>query len=403
MSEHGVEPVAVEERPPTRGATSMARVQHDYSTAATASVALTVTDLLPRPVLVTAAWAIAVIVIAAAGKVLADVVGAVSLVVVPVLVAILIAALLHPLDVVLRRAGLHPVVSSLISVLAPTLLVIGGIGLAGTQIATGAAELAANAQAGVDSILAWLNSGPLHLTNDQINQTLSQASAQMQHLAQSWAAGALDAGVAALDVIAGVAIALITTFFFVLDGPAVWAFVVKFLPRRARSRVHEAGRRGWVSLGAYSRAQIVVAGVDAAGITLGAFVLGLPLILPLFVLVFIASFVPIIGTVIAGLVPVLIAFVSQGPMTALIMLGIVLLVQQVEAHLLQPFLMGKAVALHPLAVVLAVAAATFLYGIAGALFAVPVLAFVNSAGRYLAGDDPFPALGTDRLDHHPTP
>ena len=115
--------------------------------------------------------------------------------------------------------------------------------------------------------------------------------------------------------------------------------------------------------------------------------------MPLFLLVFISSFVPVVGAVVSGVAAVLIAFVVKGPVIALVMLGIVLLVQQLEAHVLQPFLMGKAVALHPLAVILAVAVGSFLLGIVGALFAVPVLAVVNSAMRYLVGDDPFPELG----------
>lgn len=352
-------------------------------------------DLLPRPVLVTAAWAAVVVVAASAAAILQQAIGAVSMVVIPVTIAVLFAALLHPFAAVMGRAGLHRVLACLLAVLVPLTAVGLAVGVAGSQVASGAAELATNAQAGVDSVLEWLATGPLHVTGAQISAFLGQAADTFRADASTWSASALDAGVAALDIVAGTAICLIATFFFLLDGQRIWQFCAFIVPARIRSRVHEAGRRGWVSLGAYSRAQIVIAAVDALGITLGALLLGLPLLVPLFVLVFVCSFVPIIGTFLAGLVPVLIAFVSHGPLSALLMLGVVLLVQQVEAHALQPFLMGRAVALHPLAVVLAVAAATYLYGIAGALFSVPVLAFVNSAGRYLLGQDPFPELGRD--------
>jgi predicted PurR-regulated permease PerM len=152
-----------------------------------------------------------------------------------------------------------------------------------------------------------------------------------------------------------------------------------------------------VSLGHYARTQVLVAGVDAVGIGLGALFLRLPFVLPLTVLVFLSSFVPIVGAIFSGAVVVLVALVAKGPVAALVMLGVVLAVQQIETHVLQPFLMGRAVALHPLAVIAAVAAGSFLLGIVGALFAVPVLAFTNSVVRYYAGDDTVPSLGTEPM------
>jgi predicted PurR-regulated permease PerM len=164
------------------------------------------------------------------------------------------------------------------------------------------------------------------------------------------------------------------------------------LPRPAQEPTHEAFRRGWVSLGHYARTQVLVAGVDAVGIGLGALVLRLPFVLPLTLLVFLSSFVPIVGAVFSGAVAVLIALVTKGPTVALVMLGIVVLVQQVETHVLQPFLMGRAVALHPLAVIAAVAIGSFLLGIVGALFAVPVLAVANTVIRYYVGHGADPDL-----------
>ena len=146
-----------------------------------------------------------------------------------------------------------------------------------------------------------------------------------------------------------------------------------------------AGRAGWKSLGAYVRVQILVAAIDAIGIGIGAAILGVPLAIPLGVLVFLGSFIPVIGALFSGAVAVLLALVALGPVQALIMLGIVLLVQQVESHILQPLIMGKAVSLHPLAVIFSVAGGSMIFGAVGALFAVPTLAVVNSVVRYLAG------------------
>ena len=163
--------------------------------------------------------------------------------------------------------------------------------------------------------------------------------------------------------------------------------------------MHQAGRRGLVTLGAYTRTQILVAAVDAVGIGLGAAILQVPLALPLAVLVFLGSFIPIVGAVVTGSVAILVALVSNGPASAIWMLAVVLLVQQIEGHVLQPFLMGHAVSLHPVAVLLSVAAGSFVAGIVGALFAVPIAATLNTVLLYLHGHDKFPQLGTD--DHVP--
>lgn len=377
------------------------RVEAAGAGAAVPFGSLTLADLLPRPILVLGAWALVVIVVAMAASILQDALGAVSTVVIPMTIAVLLAALLQPLYLLMRRIRLHRIIAALLAVILPTAAVVTGLTLAGSEIATGASELAANAQAGVDSVLEWLRTGPLHISGGQINEYLAQATEVIRRDAASWSTGALNAGVAVIDIVAGLLICLVSAFFFLLDGGRIWQFTVRFVPGGVRDRVHEAGRRGWVSLGAYARAQIVVAAVNAFGIALGAWFLDLPLVLPIFVLVFISAFVPIIGTAFAGIVPTLIAFVAHGPTTALIMLGIVLLVQQIEGHVLQPFLMGRAVDIHPLGVIIAVACATYLYGIPGALFAVPALAFVNSTALYLTGHDPFPELGREPLPPRP--
>ena len=211
--------------------------------------------------------------------------------------------------------------------------------------------------------------------------------------------GALHATTTVGHVAAGALIALFCLFFFLLDGRTIWSWVVGLLPRGSREHVHQAGRRGVVTLGAYTRTQILVAAVDALGIGLGAALLGVPLALPLAVLVFLGSFVPIVGAIVTGSVAVLVALVANGPVNALLLLAVVLVVQQIEGHGLQPFLMGHAVSLHPVAVLLSVAAGSFVAGIVGALFAVPIVATLNTVILYLHGHDKFPQLGRD--DHVP--
>jgi predicted PurR-regulated permease PerM len=200
-------------------------------------------------------------------------------------------------------------------------------------------------------------------------------------------------------IMVGALIALFCLIFFLLDGRRIWTWLVNLLPTKAREQVHQAGRRAVVTLSAYVRTQILVALIDGLGIGVGAafFVPGLAF--PIGALVFIGSFVPIVGAVVTGAIACVVVLVAKGWIWALVMLGVVLLVQQLEGHILQPFLMGHAVSLHPVAVVLVVAAGSFAAGIVGALFAVPLAAVLNTVLLYLHGNDKFPELGTD--DHLP--
>ncbi|MGO3309826.1 MAG: AI-2E family transporter, partial [Brevibacterium aurantiacum] len=179
------------------------------------------------------------------------------------------------------------------------------------------------------------------------------------------------------------AVCLFATFFFLYDGEKIFRWVMRLLPLPAQPIATGASERGWTTLVQYVRVQVLVAGVDAIGIGIGAAFLGIPLVIPMTVLVFLASFVPVVGAIASGVVAVLVALVSNGPVSALIMLGVVLAVQQIESQILQPFLMGKAVSVHPLAVILAVTAGGFLFGIVGALFAVPLVAVLNTVVTYI--------------------
>ena len=185
----------------------------------------------------------------------------------------------------------------------------------------------------------------------------------------------------------------VTLFFFLRDGAQIWRFLCRLLPRPARVPVARAGHYSWHTLGSYVRATVLVAFVDAVGIGIGLAVLGVPLALPLAALVFLGAFIPVIGATLSGTVAILVALVTQGPVSALIVLGVVVAVQQLEGHVLQPLIMGRAVALHPLAVVLAIATGLVVAGIVGALVAVPLLAVANTAVRYLTehpGGEPTP-------------
>jgi predicted PurR-regulated permease PerM len=241
---------------------------------------------------------------------------------------------------------------------------------------------------GVDKVRDWLVEGPLGLSQKQIDGYSDSATRAVSDNKSTITSGALSTATTVGHVLAGFFIVLFVTFFFLRDGAQIWAFLTRFLPRSARLPVWTAGNEAWETLNAYVKATVFVAFVDALGIGIGAAVLGVPLALPLGALVFLSSFIPVIGATLSGAVAVLVALVAKGPVTALIMLAIVIAVQQLEGHVLQPFVMGRAVALHPLAVILVLTAGIVIAGIVGGLIAVPMLAVLNTAVRSLAARRP---------------
>ena len=340
---------------------------------------------VPFAVDVAGAWSWRLIVIAGAGWVVWKGLGHVSLLVIAMMVAMLLAALLSPTVMLLRKKGVRAGGAAAIAELGLLLLLAVIISLTGQQLVRGFATMANKAVQGYQQLVDWwLKSLGYDLGADQLNQLLHQIENTFKDNPNTVLNGVSRVGSTAADVATGVLLTLFTLLFFLMEGERIWLFVVGLFPKDAREAVNGAGRAGWKSLGAYVRVQILVAAIDAIGIGLGAAILGVPLAIPLGVLVFLGSFIPVIGALFSGAGAVLLALVALGPVQALIMLGIVLLVQQVESHILQPLIMGKAVSLHPLAVIFSVAGGSMTFGAVGALVAVPTLAVVNSVVRYLA-------------------
>ncbi|WP_456846747.1 AI-2E family transporter [Cellulomonas sp. P5_C6] len=355
---------------------------------------------VPPSVRNAASWSWRLLLIGAGLAVLLWLLNELKVVVVPIAVALLLTVLLAPFVGWIERRTPLPRVAAVAVALAGLVVIVGGLlTLAGRSIVKGFGELWDQAAQGIDKLTTSLAEGPLQLTTTDISGWLDKIQGSLSGGSSELVSGALHATTTVAHVAAGALIALFCTFFFLLDGRVIWAWVVGLLPRGSREHVHQAGRRGLVTLGAYTRTQILVAAVDAIGIGLGAAILQVPLALPLAVLVFLGSFIPIVGAVVTGSVAILVALVSNGPASAIWMLVVVIVVQQLEGHVLQPFLMGHAVSLHPVAVLLSVAAGSFVAGIVGALFAVPLVATLNTVMLYLHGHDKFPQLGTD--DHVP--
>jgi predicted PurR-regulated permease PerM len=338
---------------------------------------------VPHGLRIAAAWSWRLLVIAALAVAIIYVVGRIRIVVVPLMIALLLAALLSP---VVRWLLEHRVPRSL----AAGLALVGGLAaVAGTltlvvnQFINGVPDLSKNASEGIDQIQDWLKTGPLHLSDRQLNSVVESGQQWLDDNSNTLTSGAVATATTVFDVITGLLLVLFATFFFLRDGGRIWRFIARLIPSRARVQVTDAGEASWLTLVAYVRATVLVAFIDAVGIGLAILILGVPLAFPLAALVFLGSFIPIVGATLSGAVAVLVALVGKGPVTALILIAAVIGVQQLEGHVLQPLIMGRAVAIHPLGVIVAIATGVVLAGIVGALVAVPLVAVLNTAVRRL--------------------
>ncbi|MBN9238508.1 MAG: AI-2E family transporter [Micrococcales bacterium 70-64] len=313
-------------------------------------------------------------------------------IVVPFMIAILLSALLVPLVNWLVRHRWPRGLAVAVAMVSTIAVVSGLVFVIVSQIRSGYPDLQKRSITAYEQFKDFLATSPLQLDDKQIQGYIDGAVAAFQKDGQVLLSGALSVGSTAGHVLAGLLLVLFATLFILIDGKGIWRWIVRLFPRRSRQALDSSGQAGWITLKTFVKVQIFVAAVDAVGIGLGAWILGLvfggfPLVIPIAIAVFLASFIPVVGAVLTGAVAVFIALVYLGPLPALIMLGIVLLVQQVEGHILQPLVMGSAVKVHPLAVVFAVAAGSFLAGIPGALFAVPVIAVGNVVVKYIASGE----------------
>jgi predicted PurR-regulated permease PerM len=340
-------------------------------------------DDVPFGLRTAAAWSWRLIVVIAGFYVLLYAASYVAVVVIPVIVALLLAALLQPGAAALTRHGWRPAPAAFAMLVVGLAVVAGIITLVVERISAGFADLADQVSQGLGEVESFVvRSFPI--TKGQLEDAVGQAQDALVSNQENIATGALTTAATVGEVFTGIVLALFTLFFFLKDGRSIWLWLVGLFPRDSRAFLDEAARRSWRTLISYVRATVVVALVDAIGIGIGLAILRVPLVIPLAALVFLGAFIPIIGSFLAGSVAVLVALVAVGPIKALIALGVVVAVMQLEGHVLQPLLLGRAVHVHPLAVVLSIAAGLLIGGIFGALIAVPTVACANVAGTYLS-------------------
>ena len=338
---------------------------------------------VPTGLRIAAAWSWRAIVVLAALYLVLRAAGYVAVVVVPVFVALLLAALLQPGAAALRRRGWPTVLAALTMLVVGLGVVAGIVTLVVEEFVAGYDDLASQVDEGLKRIESFIT-GTFPVTDTQISDAIESANRAIMDNRDVLTSGALTTAGTVGEVLTGTLLTLFTLFFFLMDGRHIWLWVVGLAPANSQPYVDEAARRSWRTLISYVRATVAVAAFDAVVIGVGMLFLGTPLVVPLAALVFLGAFIPIIGSFLAGFVSVLVTLVAVGPVRALIALGIIVLVMQLEGHVLQPLLLGRAVSVHPLAVVLGIAEGLLIGGIFGALIAVPVIACTNVAGTYLS-------------------
>ncbi|MCV7382928.1 AI-2E family transporter [Mycolicibacter longobardus] len=332
-----------------------------------------------------AAWAWRLLVLFAAVMVVLLVFRRLEVIVVPVLVAMMMSALLLPGVDWLDRRGVPRGLAVFLLLLSGLAVLAGLLSFVVDQFIDGVPELVEQVTQIVNSTQRWLIEGPLHLSSEQIDSIGDTVVTGLRNNQAKLTSGALSTAETVTKIFTGAFVVLFTLIFFLYGGRDIWRFTVKIFPSEVRDRVHRAGIAGFESLIGYVRATFLVALVDAVGIGVGLAVMAVPLALPLASLVFLGAFIPLVGAVLTGLLAVLVALIAKGWIYALVTLGLIIAVNQLEAHVLQPLVMGRAVSIHPLAVVLGISTGGILAGIVGALLAVPTIAFIDRAVRALIG------------------
>ncbi|MGV9315049.1 AI-2E family transporter [Streptomyces sp. NPDC003691] len=341
------------------------------------------TSAIPWGIRVAAEAGWRLLVLAGVFWVLMKVISAVQLVMLSFVASLLITALLHPTVARLKRWGMPRGPATAVTVVVG-FVVISLVGwFVVWQVMENLDTLSEKVRAGIEEGKRWLLDSPFHVTESQINDIADNFSQAIGNNTQEITSAGLQGVTVMVEILTGILLAMFSTLFLLYDGDRIWHWTLKLVPAQAREGVAGAGPRAWRTLTAYVRGTVLVALIDAIFIGLGIYFLDVPMAVPLAVFIFLFAFIPLVGAVISGALAVVVALVTQGPFTALMVLVVVLAVQQIEGHVLQPFILGRAVRVHPLAVVLSVAVGGLTAGIGGAVVAVPLVAVGNTVVGYL--------------------
>lgn len=345
-----------------------------------------------------AAWGWRILVLVAVLAVLGIIVLHLLLLIVPFATAILATALLMPITGWLRRHGVSRGISTLITVVFALAVLSGVVFFVVDQAVAGYPQLANEASRAVTNAQNYLTNGPFHLQKSSVDNIGSTLTKKLHAHQGEVASGAISAGRTAIDVVTGAVLFVFLTVFLVYDGDRVWDWVVRLLPRRGEELARGAGHRAWRTLTGYIGGQFFVALFHTVAISVTLLILRAPLVAPLALIVFIFSFVPIIGALVAGAFATVVVLVADGPIQALVLVIVLVIEDQIEGHLLQPLVVGRYVRLHPIAIAATLVAGSLVAGIPGAIFGVPLVAALNAAAKFLSGREDIDGNALPRQD-----
>jgi predicted PurR-regulated permease PerM len=335
-----------------------------------------------------AAWSWRLLLLAAALYLIARVIGVLYIVVVPCTAALLLTALLQPLTARLRRAGL-PGLAATWGTLLIAALVLGGIVLLVTnRVSADYPTLVDETRHTTMQVESWLSGPPFHIKSSNVQNALNNIPGYLSKHKALVEGTVVTGGKIAAEFFGGLVLMLFVMFFLIKDGERIWAWLIGALRTDTAERVNRAGHAAWLAVVYYMRGTVAVAAIHAVVIGVTLFIMGAPLVIPLAVLVFLAAFVPLVGLLVAGTLAILVTLAAKGWVAAVILLGVLIIEDQLEGHLLQPQVVGRVIRLHPLAIILSLAVGSVLAGIAGAVVAVPIVAVITRAVPELRRRDP---------------
>jgi predicted PurR-regulated permease PerM len=344
-------------------------------------------DGVPRWLRVSAGWAWRLLLLAGLLYVAGRVASLLYLVVVPFAAAILLTALLQPLAARLRRAGLGPIGATWCTLLLAFALIGGAVWLVTTRVEAEYPTLVTQVRQTSTQLQNWLASPPFHVRTGNLQKISDNLVTYLSQHRSTVEGAALTGGRIVVELLAGIVLCFFISFFLIKDGERIWSWLTSGLSSEKGRRASLAGHAAWQAVVYYVRGTVAVAAIHAIVMGITLTIIGSPLVAPLALFMFVAAFVPLAGVLIAGTVAILIVLAAKGLIAALIVLAVMVVMNQLEGHLLQPQVVGKMVRLHPLAVILVLAVAGVVAGIAGAVVAVPVTAAITSATRALHHDD----------------
>jgi predicted PurR-regulated permease PerM len=349
---------------------------------------VSVDDEVPRLLRKVAAWAWRLILVAALIYGTFRIAVTLRLVVLPLIAAILLTALLQPLASRLRRIGLPRLAATWCTFLLALVIIAGALTLAGNRVSADYPTLAAEVRRTANEVQKSLAGPPFHLNGRRLQQLTSQVVHFISQHKSAVAGTVVTGGKLFLEILTGLVLTLFSSFFLLKDGARIWHWLIGGLGPEAHRRMSQAGDAAWHALTSYVRGTTVVAAIHAIFIGLALWLLGVPLLVPLVILVFLAAYIPLVGILVVGALAILITLGTKGWFAAVILLAVFVLENQIESHLLQPLVIGRAVRLHPLAIILVLAVGGVIAGIPGAIVAVPAAAVITYAAPFLRGTGP---------------